>query len=657
MLLGGFAIVAFAAVALTVRLGAQTGPEFALMVYLICFAEIVGIVLTLSVVRSIDSWVVLAAAFVIAAAVVGPWLPHVRRRLSVRSLLARSRETISEPVVAVLALAVAAALFYSAALGLLTPPNDWDAMTYHLARASFWIQQQAVAYVPETHVIRINVNPPNAEIAALFTMLLSRGDRYVGLVQYTALLATAVGTYGISRRIGFDRRSASFGALLLVTTPVVILQGSTALNDVVVTSFLVAATYFLLGETRREFGFGGLALALALGTKFTALVALPLVVFVALTGQPRRRRPSVAVALAAGIAAGSYWFVVNIEKAGSFDGGAGEALDQNADRNPLAILARWTRMLSNFADDMNVGRDILVYVVAATAFVLLAAFVERRRGRHDWLFGIALFAVACTPLVVGFAREALLFGHERVWIALGQPDLAHLDENRDAWQPSSVFSYYGPLGLLLLLVVIGLVGREVTRGRLRPVVLLLACSPLVFAALVAFALSYDPWRGRFFMYSMALAATTWGVTLRWRWLAWGLTSIAAGTLLLSFAHSMEKPAGIRLIDRREVSGVWAKSREDVQTRLRLDGTAEVAKFFAAEPLSGRVGLRLEEDDWVYPYFGRRLSREVSFVPVEANLDGFDWLVLRAGRTEQPGAGWALAFTSTDGWRVFRRSDA
>ena len=325
---------------------------------------------------------------------------------------------------------------------------------------------------------------------------------------------------------------------------------------------------------------------------------------------------------------------------------------------PSAILARWTRVLVNFADDMDVGRDIFVYALSATVFVLVALVLERRKGRPTWFFAAGLVAVACSPLVVHFVREGLLRAHEELWLALGEPELAHLEEHRDAWAPSSVLSYYGPLGLVLLLVPIVLVARAVRRRALDPLVLLLSASPFVFAALVAFALSYDPWRGRFFMFSMALAAATWGVVIRFRWLAWGLVSIAVASILLAFVHSIEKPAGLRLLDRESSAGVWGRTREEVQTWTRsFDGTAEVAKFFAGEKASGRVGLRLEEDDWVYPYFGRHLDREVFFVPVEANLEGFDWLVLRAGRVEQPGPEWTLAFESTDGWRVYRQSAA
>lgn len=633
----------------------STAAGLILTAYVVGFAEIVTITLALSIVHGLLAWTVLAAQGFLLALILGPWVARATPHRSFRKSLRAAGAALREPIVAVLASAVAAGLAYSAALGVLTPPNDWDAMTYHLARAAFWMQQQAVAYVPEAHVLRVNVNPPNAEIGSLFTMLLSDGDRYVGIVQFVALLATAIGTYGIAHRIGLDGRAGLFGVLLFLTTPVVILQSSTALNDVVVTSFLVAATYFLLGETKRELAIGALAVALAVGTKFTSLVALPLLAVVVFAARPPRRWAGLGLACLAGAAVGSYWLFLNIVKTGSFDGGASEALDQDADRRPAAILARFTRLLVNFADDMYLGRDLAVYSLAAGVILLVAVALERWRPRTSWLSIVALLAVAHTPLAVPAMRDRLLRAHEKLWLTLSESDLAALDIHRDSWPPSTVFSYYGPLGFVLLLAGTLLVVRDVRRGALRPLALLLASAPFLFAVLMAIALVYDPWRGRFFMFPMALAAATWGVVLRRRWLAWGVTSIAVATLLLAYVHSVEKPAGIRLLDPGTARGVWGESRVVVQTWSRAGGTAEVAQFFARERSSGRVGLRIEEDDWVYPYFGRTLDREVFFVPVEASLDNLDWLVLRAGREEQPGPEWSLAFKSEEGWRVYRRS--
>ena len=110
-----------------------------------------------------------------------------------------------------------------------------------------------------------------------------------------------------------------------------------------------------------------------------------------------------------------------------------------------------------------------------------------------------------------------------------------------------------------------------------------------------------------------------------------MTSIATVTIVLTFVHSVEKPAGIRIFDDRTSAGVWSEPRVVIQTWLRRGGTAEVVGFFSRERPTGRVGLEVGEDDWVYPYFARSLSREVVFVGNRAAIPSLDWLVLRPGR--------------------------
>jgi hypothetical protein len=649
-LLAGLGMVAATAFVVARRLAPPTATGFVLAVYLLGFTEIVGVTLALSIVGSVFAWTVLATiALLLVTALTlcrsAPRATALSRGITV------VRTGLRDPIVAVLAIAVGAGYAYSAALGLLTPPNDWDAMTYHLARAAFWIQQHGVGYVPESDVLRINVNPPNAEIGSLFTMLLSGGDRYVGGVQYAAAAATAVGIMGISGRVGLGHREKLFGALTFLSLPIVLLQSSTALNDLVVASFLVAATCLLLGSTRVEFGLGAVALALAVGTKFTALIALPLLALVVLAIQPRRRWSAVSLWGVAGVAAGSYWLVVNLAKTGSLEGNAGSVLDQHPDRSPSEVLARTTRILVNFADDLNLERDLRLYPVAA-ALAAIAVFIVMRNRRRRWVAAVAVVVVGSLPAAMTTIHELFLRAHEKLWITLGEQDLAFLDKNREAWSPSTVLSYYGALGLMLVVIGIGATGLAARRTRLSARALLLSASPIALALLVALALVYDPWRARFLAFGFALAASTWGLLLGYRWLGWGVASIATVTVLLSFVHSIEKPTGVALLEPTG-QGVWGQSRETVQTWLRPDGTAEIVDYFAEQPETGRVGLRVGEDDWVYPYFGHRLGREVFFVRDERPDPSLDWLVAGPGRTGSPRTGWSIALRTSDGWRVYR----
>ena len=65
-------------------------------------------------------------------------------------------------------------------------------------------------------------------------------------------------------------------------------QAPTAQNDLVVAAFLVSATFFLLGDQRVEWVLAGLAVALAIGTKFTAVFSIPLLLLILLADSGRR---------------------------------------------------------------------------------------------------------------------------------------------------------------------------------------------------------------------------------------------------------------------------------------------------------------------------------------------------------------------------------
>src|SRR5262249_51415630 len=208
------------------------------------FAEIVVVSLLLSPGRWLSQTNLLWTLLVVLAVAAGLWYGLGRPRApSFRAARAACREALRDPLVAILAVAVAAAsrdrvavaaaIGYVAALIVGTAPNDYDALWYHLARAAFWKQQHAVAYIAGANDARLNGFPPNAEILDAFTMILGKTERFVGFVQLSALLAAMVAVAGIARRIGLTVPHALFGALLFGTLPVVILQSATALNDLV----------------------------------------------------------------------------------------------------------------------------------------------------------------------------------------------------------------------------------------------------------------------------------------------------------------------------------------------------------------------------------------------------------------------------------------
>ncbi len=64
-------------------------------------------------------------------------------------------------------------LFIPLIVGLLSPPNNWDSQTYHMARVVHWIQNGHLAHYL-SHITRQHYQPPFAEMVILHLQILSR---------------------------------------------------------------------------------------------------------------------------------------------------------------------------------------------------------------------------------------------------------------------------------------------------------------------------------------------------------------------------------------------------------------------------------------------------------------------------------------------------
>lgn len=180
-------------------------------------------------------------------------------------------------------------------IAIVSPPNNWDSMTYHMSRVMHWLQNRSVAHYP-THILRqIDLNPW-AEFAITQFQALSGGDRYANLVQWFSLVGSIVGASLIAKQLSGDRRAQLFSAVVVATIPMGILQSSSTQNDYVVAFWLICLAWSGLEFIRsKELPWAlivGACLGLAVLTKGTAyLYAFPFVVWLAFSvfrSAPRR---------------------------------------------------------------------------------------------------------------------------------------------------------------------------------------------------------------------------------------------------------------------------------------------------------------------------------------------------------------------------------
>lgn len=159
--------------------------------------------------------------------------------------------------------------------GLVYPPNNYDAMTYHMARIPEWISHNSLSSYP-TSIYRQLYQPPFSSYFILNLNLLTGNDYLSNSVQLFFLLLTVNATTLVMDRLGISRRLYIYAILLLVTVPSIILQASGSTNNIVDGYFIMAATYYALRISKdrqwRYFVFLGLAFGLGMLTKGTAYI-------------------------------------------------------------------------------------------------------------------------------------------------------------------------------------------------------------------------------------------------------------------------------------------------------------------------------------------------------------------------------------------------
>ena len=573
------------------------------------------------------------------------------------------REPLADPVVRSLAIAMAVAGVYLAAVAFLTTPNDWDGLTYHETRALLWDQQGRIGYVPSGNDPRLDGNPPVSEIGLYLAMLLPRSERFAALPQFVALWASLLAVVLLARRLGLSRRAAAYGGLVFASLPVVLLHGASILNDLVVASFLLVAVVFLAGRSRPELALGSVALGLGLSTKLNAVLALPLVVAALLALVPRARRAASILACGIGVLLGTPWYALNLVETGSLDGGLGDTTGQTADHSAHGVIGTLRALTFDVVDVSGLWRsEVYVAVGVGAVMVALGALLARRGDAGGRALAFGAVVVALVPLLLRWIEGPARYAWKHFWFKIGQERIA-LDHG-DAWKvlslPDTSLSWYGAAGAVVILggVVAAAIGAR--RGQLRRGAVVLAVAPLLLIAVFAFTIVYDPWRGRLVMFAVGLACAAWGWTIRVRWLSAGVAALCVTTVALSLVHSYTKPSGLGLLEPSGSRSVWHRDRIDTLTVIRnYDGTPALLRTVEDDvPADAVLAVATPIDTFLAPLAGPHLSRTLRLVrdggriPADAT-----WLVSK-GPSVALGCPAAWSTVSTDDgnhWRLLRRT--
>lgn len=633
---------------------------FLLTAFTAAWAALVAVALLLSPLRLLTRWGLLLGLGAGLALAALAW--HLAGRPpapSLGSLPTRVRSALRDPVLLVLVVLAGAGAAYVVGLAFTTPALDYDALLYHLPRAALWRQQQAIGYVEGASDARLDASPPGGELGILATMLLWGDDRFVALPQLAALVALCIAIAGIARRLGLDLRASLFGALLFVTLPLPAVQASAAYTDLVVAAFLVVAVYASLRVTRADLALLALALGLALTTKLTAVLALPVLGLAAAVAHPARLWPRLAAAGGIGIALAAPWYLLNLVRTGDLDGGLAEETGQRQEATLLAIAPTLRRLVYGFVDLSGYRELNVTAVLAGAAVVVTVALLVATRGRARRTALIAGAVVLAPLALVGAGRLALRAWYKG-WVLLGREDVAVAD---DSWEPQTAsdagLSWYGPAAAVLLVAGTMLVVAAVRRRQVPRVAFVLALSPLLFAVLLALAIPWDPWRGRFLAWTVALAAATWGLALARRGLAWGVVALSALTLPLVLLGMYTKPAGLPWDEptKGQRPSVWTTPDSTLADLVRPDDPVlAAARSAIRRAAGGPIAVAPPLGEVVYPFFDPRGRWDVRLVQIDGGRVPDDARVVAVGPGSNVVACGAWSGARVRGWTVATRTD-
>jgi hypothetical protein len=205
---------------------------------------------------------------------------------------------------------VASVLLITAVGGLAEPVGDWgdDGVAYHLLGPKVWLRDGIVRPVPDNSN---TAYPVAAEM--VFSALMAQGGQrapgFSAVFTFGLLLLIAA---SLASRCGLNATGGWWAAALIATMPAVYEGAHSGFVDVIYAAFVLAAARIAFDAERSpHFAAVGLFCGLAMATKYTGLLATPVIVMIAAwpTGSaltPKRgeilRRAGIAAAVAFAVA-------------------------------------------------------------------------------------------------------------------------------------------------------------------------------------------------------------------------------------------------------------------------------------------------------------------------------------------------------------------
>ncbi|MDD3435722.1 MAG: hypothetical protein PHC64_01065 [Candidatus Gastranaerophilales bacterium] len=169
-------------------------------------------------------------------------------------------------------------IIVSLCLCLLFPITNADAQAYHVARSLFWVLQGSLKHFDIADIRNLCL-PINSEILYAWIILFVKKDVFLGFFSFVGYLLSIVSLYNILGYCGYCVRKRLWVIFVLSSFASVIVQVSGTETDIIIAGLALSCVfmfwYALKNNKIIPIFMASLAYALAIGTKTTALMAIP----------------------------------------------------------------------------------------------------------------------------------------------------------------------------------------------------------------------------------------------------------------------------------------------------------------------------------------------------------------------------------------------
>jgi len=507
-------------------------------------------------------------------------------------------------------LAIIISIIFQFILIFIMPPNTHDSLTTHMSRIGYWLQNKTFLLF-NIHNIRNIYYPMNPAFQVVWIIVYTGNDTLVEISQVIAMLVCATSIYGISRILNRSKKSALFNSLLFLSFPIVIMQGTTTQTDLVVAALIACTFYFLfLGFKEEQFKYltiSGLGIALALGSKQTALFTIPgyILIFFFLWQKnqkafPRSAIQLISITLLFFLFFGILTYIINFFHFKGIFGPPGSIESQLSFSNIQDVIEilkiNILRLTYNFFDPSGLFYPIKNYFIKAKS-ILFSNILH--------IFNIELEGNT-------FAQN----GHQFHYLAV-----PHLTED-EAW--------YGPIGSLLMLFasIVSFI-RGIQKKDIAKIGIIFTSTIYAFC-IILFRPGWDEYQGRYFLSTVVLVTPLINIYFSNKKIIQIIRSalIITAITIIATTHLLNEGKPIVVFENnpsliRET--IWNMDRIDKMTTQNRSLRYPLRTITSYIPDGSTIGLYINTGIWDYPFFQSDFSQRIVPIVPKDRLFDENWL--------------------------------